>query len=221
MNGRTKPLLDLRGHREQAGPHERTVVIDTKSATELRDLASYARDLELAAGYLRHYLAGNIEGDKEYASPLDALWMTSILLYSRAFSKGVRATRGPDLNRISPDEARLHQYILDVRNKYLAHSVNGFEQVEAIAFLTASPHLERAITGIGHVHTSLSRMDRKSAEAFLALCERHARALERRLSAVRIKIPQELAALGDVAVYSLPEHGDPRIDQSASSGRRK
>lgn len=221
LSGSAKPQPSRSGHRMFPRTDERSVVVDTKSATQLRDLASYARDFELAAGYLRHYLAGDIEGDIEYASPVDAMWMTSILMYSRAFSKGVRATNQPDLDQFSPDEGRLHQYVLDVRNKYLAHSVNGFEQVEAIAFLTASPHMERAITGIGHVHTSLSRMDRNSAEAFLALCERHIRALQGRLQEVHVQITEELVALGVTAVYALPDHAGPRIDQNSSSSRRK
>ena len=54
--------------------------MDTKSTVELRDLASYARDLELAAEYLRHYLAGDIEEDANYASPLDAMAMMAIVV---------------------------------------------------------------------------------------------------------------------------------------------
>ena len=195
--------------------------MDTKSTVELRDLASYARDLELAAEYLRHYLAGDIEEDANYASPLDAMAMMAIVMYARTFSKGVRSAAGPDLSQLSPDETELHQYILDVRNKYLSHSVNGFEHVEVVAFLTTSTPTKRAITGIGNVHTSLSRMDRKSAEATLALCDRHSTALQRRMQALHVRITKELLALGVTAVYELPDHTDPRIDQSAARRRRK
>lgn len=193
----------------------------TKSTKELRDLASLARDFELAKAYLDHYLAGDIEGDAEYASPLDAMWMTAVILYARAFSNGVRHAAKPELADASSDEVTMHKYVLDVRNKYLAHSVNGFENVDAVAFLTASPFSEPAITGVGHVHNALSRMDRPSAEAFRKLCRRHLLALRRRMESTHIAITQELVDLGTHAAYRLKEHSTVDIDQSATDRRRK
>lgn len=193
----------------------------TASTEQLRDLASLARDFELAEAYLNHYLAGDIEGEDKYASPLDAMWMTAIILYARAFANGVRHTAKPELADLSADEERMHAYILDVRNKFLAHSVNGFEHVDAVAFLTSSSFAKPAITGIGHVHNALSRMDRASATGFRNLCRRHSKALRQRIEATHVEITRELVDLGVEAAYALPDHATTDIDQSAAGKRRK
>lgn len=212
--------IDEAGSQRFKRANERSVVISPALTGELRDLASFERDFEIAAAYLRHYLASDIEGDANYASPLDAMWMTAILMYARAFAKGVRSASGPDLSALSLQESELHQYVLDVRNKYLAHSVNGFEQIDVVAFLTESARGERAITGIGHTHTSLSRMDREPAGRFLLLCERHLQGLERRISEARAKLTKELVALGGDVVFALPDEVAPRIDPSIPKARR-
>ncbi|MCD2168284.1 hypothetical protein LPW41_01085 [Microbacterium sp. JC 701] len=193
----------------------------TESAKQLRDLASLARDFELAEAYLDHYLAGDIEGDERYSSPLDAMWMTAVIFYARAFANGVRHTAKPELKDASPDEERMHEYVLDVRNKYLAHSVNGFESVDVVAFLTASSFSKPAIAGIGHVHNALSRMDRHSAEGFRQLCRRHLRTLRQRMESMHVEITQEILEMGLDAAYALKDYSDVHIDQSAAGRRRK
>lgn len=203
------------------GPHERAVVIQTPSSVSLRDLASYERDFELAAGYLRQYLSGDIEVDRTFASPLDALWTAAVVIYARAFSKGVRATGGPSVDQLSSVDRELHDYVIDVRNKYLAHSVNGFEHTDVVAFLVDSPHHPRTLGGIGTIHTALSRMERSSCERFLSLCESHLHGLQKRSSALHGQIAEELIATGAANVYALPDHTSPNIDQRASRSRRQ
>lgn len=220
-NGSLEGTASTRIGASYARPGERAVIVTTESTKELRDLASLARDFELAEAYLEHYLAGDIEGDEEYASPLDAMWMTAAILYARAFSNGVRHAAKPELVDASSDEGTMHKYVLDVRNKYLAHSVNGFESVDVVAFLTASSFAKPAITGIGHVHNALSRMDRPSAEAFRRLCRRHSQALRRRMESTHVAITQELMELGPDAAYALKDHSTVDIDQSAADRRRK
>jgi len=41
------------------------------------------------------------------------------------------------------------------------------------------------------------------------------------MQALHVRITKELLALGVTAVYELPDHTDPRIDQSAARRRRK
>lgn len=220
-NGSLEGPAPDRGGDSYARPGERTVVVTTQSTKELRDLASLSRDFELAEAYLDHYLAGDIEGDEEYASPLDAMWMTAVIFYARAFSNGVRHAAKPELVDVTSDEETMHKYVLDVRNKYIAHSVNGFENVDVVAFLTASSFAKPAITGIGHIHNALSRMERPSAEAFRQLCRRHSQALRRRMASTHVAITQELGDLGSEATYRLKDHSTADIDQSAADRRRK
>lgn len=117
-NGRPERSGPDRPNGSFVRPGERAVVVATESTKELRDLARLARDFELVEAYLDRYLAGDIEGDEAYASPLDAMWMTAVIFYARAFSNGVRHAAKPELVDTSTDEAKIHKYVLDVRNKY-------------------------------------------------------------------------------------------------------
>lgn len=197
------------------------MVVTSESARELNDISSYDRDLRLAARYLRHYLDSDIEGDHRFGSPLDALWTAAFVLYGRVFAKGVRAAAKPNLDDLTVDDRRTHEYIIDVRNKYVAHSANGFEQSQTVAFLVELENGKRAMTGTAVEHTSLSRISRDSAERFATLCDLHVHDLTRRAQELTDKLKQELVRMGGNEVFGLPRYVKPNIDQSAVKKRRK
>jgi hypothetical protein len=202
-------------------PDEFPVVVSSESARELNDISSYDRDLRLAAGYLRHYLGANIEGDRDFGSPLDALWTAAFVLYGRVFATGVRSAPKPNLDVLEADDRDLHNYIIDVRNKYIAHSANGFEQSQTVAFVVEIENGERALTGTAVEHISLSRISRESAERFVALCDLHVGGLAERARVLTNRVTQELIQMGGDHVFGLPRYGKPSIDQSAVRERRK
>ena len=202
-------------------PDEFRVEVSTDSARELNDIASYERDLRLAAGYLHHYLDSDIEGDRDFGSPLDALWTAAFVLYGRVFATGVRSTAKPNLDQLSPDELELHGYIIAVRNKYIAHSANGFERSQTVAFLVELESGKRAITGTAVEHISLSRISRESAERFSALCDLHIHGLRERARALTNKVTQELIDMGGDLAFSLPRYRKPSIDQNAVKKQRQ
>ena len=202
-------------------PDEFRVEVSTDSARELNDIASYERDLRLAVRYLHHYLDSDIEGDRDFGSPLDALWTAAFVLYGRVFATGVRSAAKPNLDQLSPDELDLHGYIIAVRNKYIAHSANGFERSKTVAFLVELESGKRAITGATVEHISLSRISRESAERFAALCDLHIHGLRERARALTNKVTQELFDMGGDLAFSLPRYRKPSIDQNAVRKQRQ
>lgn len=202
-------------------PDEFRVVVSTAAARELNDISSYNRDLRLAAVYLRHYLDADIEGDRTFGSPLDALWTAAFVLYGRVFATGVRSAAKPQLDGLTPDERELHDYIIDVRNKYVAHSANGFEHSQTVAFLVELSSGERAMTGTAVEHNSLSRISRDSAARFAALCDLHILGLEERARETTDNVTHDLVEMGANQVFNLPRYSKPLIDQTAVKKRRK
>ncbi|HWL01568.1 MAG TPA: hypothetical protein VNQ52_04260 [Microbacteriaceae bacterium] len=202
-------------------PNEFRVVISSDSARELNDISSYERDLRLAAGYLRHYMGSDIEGDHDFGSPIDAMWTAAFVLYGRVFATGVRRAQKPGLDRLTADERELHDYLVDVRNKYVAHSANGFEQSQTVAFLVELENGERAMTGTAVEQTALSRISRASAERFADLCDLHLRGLGERARELTRTITDELLQMGGEKVFALPRYTMPNIDQNAVKERRK
>jgi hypothetical protein len=202
-------------------PDEFRVVLSSETAHALEDNASYERDLRLAGGYLRHYLAADIEADREFGSPLDAMWTAAFIHYARVFATGVRMTEKPNLGNLSDDDRELHDYIIDTRNKYVAHSANGFETAQTVVFLVERANGERAMSGTAVEQVSLSRISRESAVRFAALCDAHVHGLRQRARVLTDELTQEVVRMGPDRAFALPRYSKPSIDQGAVSKRRK
>lgn len=201
-------------------PGVHRVVISTPAAVELRDLASLRRDFALAQAFLEFYLASDIEGDDESPSPLDALWISAVTMYGRGFSSGRRHAARADTTHLTPTEAADHEYFVDVRNKYIAHAVNGFERSVVFADLSDRERSPAGIHQIGELHTSLSRLARVPAEKLNHLCEEQIASLTRRIDRLHQVIGQELVALNVDTVYALPEFGPLTLDGSNPRSQR-
>jgi hypothetical protein len=71
-----------------------------------------------------------------------ALIFSGVVVYARCFKSGVRAlTLDPsDLTaRGVPFNYDIHKYLIALRDKHVAHSVNDFEQCDAIAVMIGKP----------------------------------------------------------------------------------
>jgi hypothetical protein len=70
------------------------------------------------------------ENDSEI---LDALHTALVVRYSRCFATGVDIPRLTiaDLSTATPRDQELHQYLLDIRNKHVAHPVSQMEVHDA------------------------------------------------------------------------------------------
>jgi hypothetical protein len=61
----------------------------------------------------------------------DALCSAMVVRYARCFSSGARDPLPHTLlDGASEEQRKLHEYVMDVRNKHVAHSVNSFEETD-------------------------------------------------------------------------------------------
>lgn len=196
------------------------VVVSTPAAVELRDLASLRRDFALAHGFLEFYLGADIEGDEDIPSRLDALWISAITMYGRGFSSGMRHSAHAETAHLTPTETADHEYFVDLRNKYIAHAVNGFEKSVVFADLSDRETSPVRILQVGELHRSLSRLARVPAEKLNHLCEGQIASLTHRIDRLHQDIGQELAVLDSDSVYALPEFKPPTLDGSNPRSQR-
>ena len=94
----------------------------------LADLSVVQSDLE----HVRRFLEPISTADRyaTFRDPdlMELHWMGALVRYARPFSTGVlRWGRDQALAALSPDERELHDYFLDIRNGYIAHSVGQME----------------------------------------------------------------------------------------------
>ncbi|MGI9824392.1 hypothetical protein [Agromyces sp. Marseille-Q5079] len=202
-------------------PHERAVKVTGGSASTAADLASLARDFEMARAFFDSY-AAIPDGQKDPASANQAFWIAGIIMYGRAFGTGMRHSARASVNVYSDEQRVTHNFVMALRNKYVAHSVNGFEQASVFAILDGYAPDKLAISGVGTQHGSLASVRTEKARLMSSLCDVQLADIGARKGEVERAVMAELLAMGAERVLSLPELGMPAIDESAvSRGRSK
>ena len=157
---------------------------------------------------------------KSARHPHLALWIAALTTYGRAFKTGVRVTELPTVELLGEEETRWHHYLLNLRDKYVAHAVNDNEHATVIAFLTDSAFARRSISRVGLSHIELQPTD-DEARALTNLCTTVLADLNRRMRALEGVIAKELIAMGEEAVYALSDLVVPSYDRENVAKRGK
>jgi hypothetical protein len=210
------------GSPASAPPGYRIVAVDTASSAELRDLASFRRDLELAKVYADTFASHVADGKlQDTRDPFLGLWNAAVISYGRAFNGGVRHGARVSIEKLDEEDSKLHTYFLDLRNKHVAHAVNGYEDTTVIAFLTDTAFLPRAVTRTGQVHHELVSKPHTAPLELSALCTRLVEELNSRIKSLHFQIARELSEMGLDAVYALSDISNPTPSEIGRSRRRK
>lgn len=202
-------------------PGMRRVVVTTGSAEVVEDLASLRRDFHLASTFLDFYLDSDLEHDIATPSQIDALWIAAISLYGRGFASGRRLLAQANTDALDLKDKEEHDYFIDLRNKYIAHPVNGFERSTVFADLLDDSRGPAGIARVGEVHVSLSRISRERAETLQRLCLHHIDELTRRIESLHKEIALELQTLGQESVYGFADYVPNRLDGTNPRSSRK
>lgn len=205
-----------------APPGYRVVTVDTASAPELRDLASLRRDLELAKVYSDAFAAqvatGSIQTSRD---PALGLWNAAVVAYGRVFNGGVRHNARVLTETLNEAETQSHEYLLDLRNKHVAHAVNGYEDTIVIAYLTDSSFQSPSVTRTGQVHVERLFLAGNAPGELSELCRKHIGLLNNRIRKLHFHVAHELSEMSLAAIYALPDVAIPSGADVKRSRRRK
>lgn len=182
----------------------RAVHVTTPSTPELEDIASLRRDIELAKLFATEHVRVSAESTFSTRSPEFSMAIAAVVMYGRAFATGVRGTK-PEIDDLAKDLQEFHQYVIDLRNKHVAHSVSAHENVAVIAYLTNNSFQPPGIERLGQVHMEYAPMTVAEAESLIALCDVHLERLAVRSNRVRQRVFDELVELGKDAIYAFPD----------------
>lgn len=131
-----RPLSSARGYRMAV---HRYVNIALPEAKRLADLTGIAIDLRACREYCEKILQvyANICRPSEENRLLECFSVYVFVKYGRCFKGGIRKETEKELiAHISPNDLEFHQLLLDIRDKYIAHSVNDLETHTARVWLT-------------------------------------------------------------------------------------
>lgn len=147
----------------------RFVNLNIPEARLLADLASQANDLQATADLCDLALA---EFSKEslLVGLLEALTCGAVVRYARCFSSGVRANFPNSLlDGLSENQNKDHKFFIDLRNLYIAHSVNVFEETAIVAYLVPEERGPCGVASIGVQHDRLASLGAKDFTRLKAL----------------------------------------------------
>jgi hypothetical protein len=103
-----------------------------KEAQALADYTGIEQDLRSARDFAELYLR---EWPKQEMAPqlLEALMIATIVRYARPFVTGIRLSLPAPADILTNEEFAKHRRFRDIRDKYIAHSVNAFEENPPVA----------------------------------------------------------------------------------------
>jgi len=106
----------------------RAVEVKLPEAEFLADLYGIAFDLDIAEELCSKVVDLGKSKPRDFFVE-EGLVSAAVIKYGRCFTKGVRMRLGVnDLAGLDPDNITAHEYFIELRNKFVAHSVNAFEE---------------------------------------------------------------------------------------------
>ena len=145
--------------------------IEIEEAKDLADLVGIKYDLEsaiqLSELLLKQFEASNYEG-----ALIDAITTAIIVRYSRPFVIGVRKKlQIENIDTLNDNEKSKHEWLIETRNKHIAHSVNTFEENRVVGYyILENP--EKGITSISVQHGRVIGPSSEDAKSVIAISKK-------------------------------------------------
>ena len=186
-------------------------------AAELADLASIRHDLdfvnrsiELASLIPDSALTASENSLSDDLVRRNSLCNSAIVAYARCFGTGVRRVRlSGDLFAALGDRAAeatsAHNYFLELRNKYVAHSVNSFERVKVALLVGDGTHSQRGVVGGGPflLRLAFEKTDNlRTLQNLATFLKRH---VESSLNKMVEQVLDEAKTLDEATLEALPK----------------
>lgn len=140
----------------------RYVHFEHPEAQRLADLNGVSYDLELVSSICERYLQTDYTASSDDLLVAQSLFVSAVVTYGRTLGSGVRSgvTR-EQIDQLSEPLQLRHQYFKDIRDKFVAHSVNAFEENCVKLYLTPAERGERSVSSIGLGHSRVATLSHK------------------------------------------------------------
>ncbi|MDD2335574.1 MAG: hypothetical protein PHD01_03255 [Geobacteraceae bacterium] len=133
----------------------RFVVFSVKEAQLLADLTGVEVDLR-ATEEICDLILQNMAKEPMELLLVESLCAAALIRYGRSFGSGVRHTIPDEVVKGLPSESQKnHEFFKNLRDKWIAHSVNAFEENLVHAYLTPEERGPRSISSISVQHSRI------------------------------------------------------------------
>lgn len=185
---------------------EQAVVVELTlpSARLLADQVSLVQDLRFVAACCDRLSEEGLEAGEVTAQ---ALWSAALIGYARSFATGKRIARLTEADLLATglegEVVEFHRFVLGLRDKHVAHSVNPFEQVKVGAVLT-NDSLPRAVQGVVMLSTRQVLGDDTAVRQLAGLAQAIIAVLNERAKEQCDLVLAETQGLDIDTLYALP-----------------
>jgi hypothetical protein len=95
-----------------------------------------------------------------------------IIRYARSFGRDVRKSKLPKLADIlTKEQIAWHEFFITLRNKYIAHSDNAYEESQLVARFWDHKVQTEGINEVGCIHTRVSGLSEQDAHHIIGLID--------------------------------------------------
>jgi hypothetical protein len=155
------------------------IELNLAEAKKLADYTSIEYDLRTAREFAATMVSEYQKTSPNY-SLCDPFMVAAIIRYARAFSAGVRLKLYEEGESTLTDEQRSkHSYFMGIRDKYIAHSVNAFEENQPVARYWVERVQEEGITSIECNHRRISGLSEQEFKDIIDLASTWLRYVQR------------------------------------------
>lgn len=205
----------------------RLVQVTLPEAEMLADLYSVRFDLNLAAELCEKAIGFSQTSNDAHL--VEGLVYAAVIRYGRCFSTGARlGLRREDIGTLNDGDLEIHDFFKALRDKFVAHSVNVFEETIVTAAAAEQDGVKLPIRSVGPgqnrvvLHTDTARSLNHLIVQVKAVVEKRVIAEEQRLLEFIGTLPIETIHAGDL--YTAPRLSDkdvhrPRIQTRRSRGQ--
>lgn len=162
----------------------------------------------------------NVDPQKPWAAQ-EAHWSTSVVRYGRPFKEGrIRWRRADFLERLPAALIEVHNYVIDVRDGYIAHPVGKMDDFAAGVQVARDDMGNVEVRNVVCDHERILSPGSRESQRFSALI---AAAIQIAGDMIEIERAQLLALVKRVPIETLLARGELelRTDASAPKARRK
>ena len=204
---------------------ERFVNINLSEAYHLADLAGIRDDLETADAICDLMLKEKIENKEGVIdfTMSQALLAAALVSYARPFTTGVRNTLHDKFTKsMLPFELHeKHQWAIHLRDKYVAHSVNAFEDNQVVASLFPEEHGHRGIFRITVRRTRLAALGENNVKDLKTLCAALIKEIDKLMKEENSKVLEVAKRIPVDQLYNLQPPSNPIPERRYAGIRRK
>lgn len=219
MNKKNKMYTLSNGNKPK---HISPVPLVFKEAHDVAGLGAIDQDLEWVTQCAQRLKVVRSMKESDFIV-IESFMIAMMVKYGRCFATGVRRSMPKEIILSLPKKYReRHEYFKNLRDKYIAHSVNYYEQYWTTAYIDKADPKHQKFDSIGFRHERMGNISIKEIDSLIELVGKIRNKLKRLIEKEKKKV---LKITKKIPIQELIKHDFPKyidkVHKIISKGRNR